>query len=84
MDKIKCNIEVEVDKGLFYAISAFSELPLSDDTIGAIMKKGSFSISLSDIGLPDEQKKRSFVGYGCNHHREAVRGRGKEERRKVI
>lgn len=57
MDKIKCNIEVEVDKGLFYAISAFSELPLSDDTIGAIMKKGSFSISLSDIGLPDEQKK---------------------------
>lgn len=57
MEKIKCNIEVEVDKGLFYAISAFSELPLSDDTMGAIMKKDSYSISLSDIGLPDEQKK---------------------------
>lgn len=57
MDKIKCNIEVEIDQGLFYAISAFSERPLSDDTIGAIMKKGSYSISLSDIGLPNEQKK---------------------------
>lgn len=57
MEKIKCNIEVEVDKGLFYAISAYSELPLNDDTIDAIMKKGSYSISLSDIRLPDEQKK---------------------------
>ena len=57
MDKIKCNIEVEIDKGSSYAISVFLDDPLSDDTIGAIMKKGSYSISLSDIGLPDEQKK---------------------------
>ena len=57
MDKVKCNIEIEVDGGLFYAISALSGLPLNDETIDAIMKKGSYSISLSDVGLPDEQKK---------------------------
>lgn len=57
MDKVKCNIEVDVDKGLFYAISALSGLPLSEDTLDAIMKKGSYSISLSDVGLPNEQKK---------------------------
>lgn len=57
MDNIKCNIEVEIDKGLFYAISAFLDNPLSDDTIGAIMKKGSYSISISDLGLPNEQKQ---------------------------
>lgn len=57
MDKVKCNIEIEVDRGLFYAISALSGLPLSDDTLDAIMKKGSYSISLSDIELPNEQKK---------------------------
>ena len=37
MDKIKCNIEIELDRGLFYAISALSGLPLSDDTLDAIM-----------------------------------------------
>lgn len=57
MDKIKCNIEVEVDKGLFYAISVFLDHPLSDETIGAIMNKGSYSISISDLGLPNEQKQ---------------------------
>lgn len=57
MDKIKCNIEVEIDKGLLYAISAFLDDPLSDDTIGAIINKGSYSISISDLGLPKEQKQ---------------------------
>lgn len=57
MDKVKCNIEIEVDRGLFYAISALSGLPLNDETIDAIMKKDSYSISLSDVGLPNEQKK---------------------------
>ena len=57
MDKIKCNIEIELDRGLFYAISALSGLPLSDDTLDAIMKKDSYSISISDLGLPNEQKQ---------------------------
>ena len=56
MEKIKCNIEVEVDKGLFYAISAFSKLPLDDDTIDAIMREKSYNLSLSDLGLQEEQK----------------------------
>lgn len=56
MDKIKCNIEVEVDKGLFYAISEFSKLPLDDDTIDAIMREKSYNLSLSDLGLQEEQK----------------------------
>lgn len=57
MDKVKCNIEIEVDRGLFYAISALSGLPLSDDTLDAIMNKDSYSISISDLGLPNEQKQ---------------------------
>nr|DAR81058.1 MAG TPA: hypothetical protein [Caudoviricetes sp.] len=57
MDKIKCNIEVEVDRCLFYAMSAYSEIPLEMTTIDAIMEKGSYSISLSDIILPNKQKK---------------------------
>lgn len=56
MEKIKCNIEVEVDKGLFYAISAFSKLPLDDDTIDAIMREKFYNLSLSDLGLQEEQK----------------------------
>lgn len=56
MDKIKCNIEVEVDRGLFYAISALSGLPLSDDTLDAIMKKDSYSISISDLEIPNDQR----------------------------
>lgn len=56
MDKIKCNIEVEVDKGLFYAISALSGLPLSDDTLDAIMKGDSYSISISDLEIPKDQR----------------------------
>ena len=56
MEKIKCNIEVEVNKGLFYAISAFSKLPLDDDTIDAIMREKSYNLSLSDLGLQEEQK----------------------------
>lgn len=56
MEKIKCNIEVEVDKGLFYAISAFSGLPLDSDTIDAIMREKSYDLSLSDLGLQEEQK----------------------------
>lgn len=56
MEKIKCNIEVEVDRGLFYAISAFSKLPLDDDTIDAIMREKSYNLSLSDLGLQEEQK----------------------------
>lgn len=62
MDKIKCNIEVEIDKGLFYAISAFLDDPLSDDTIDAIINKGSKSISISDLGLPHEQKQALSLG----------------------
>lgn len=57
MDKIKCNIEVEVDKGLFYAISAFLDDPLSEDAIDAMMNNGSYNISLSDLGLSNEQKQ---------------------------
>lgn len=57
MDKIKCNIEVDVDKGLFYAISAFLDDPLSEDTIDAMMNNGSYNISLSDLKLPHEQKQ---------------------------
>ena len=57
MDKIKCNIEVEVDRGLFYAISAFLDDPLSEDTIDAMMNNGSYNISLSDLKLPHEQKQ---------------------------
>ena len=57
MEKIKCNIEVEVDRGLFYAISAFSKLPLDDDTIDAIMREKSYNLSLSDLGLPKDQKQ---------------------------
>lgn len=56
MEKIKCNIEVEVNKGLFYAISAFSKLPLDGDTIDAIMREKSYNLSLSDLGLQEEQK----------------------------
>lgn len=56
MEKIKCNIEVEVDKGLFYAISALSGLPLDSDTIDAIVKEKSYNLSLSDLGLQEEQK----------------------------
>lgn len=56
MDKIKCNIEIELDRGLFYAISALSGLPLSDDTLDAIMKKDSYSISISDLEIPNDQR----------------------------
>ena len=56
MEKIKCNIEVEVDKGLFYAISALSGLPLDSDTIDAIVREKSYNLSLSDLGLQEEQK----------------------------
>lgn len=56
MDKVKCNIEIEVDRGLFYAISALSGLPLSDETLDAIMKKDSYSISISDLEIPNDQR----------------------------
>lgn len=56
MDKIKCNIEIELDRGLFYAISALSGLPLSDDTLDAIMKKDFYSISISDLEIPKDQR----------------------------
>lgn len=56
MDKIKCNIEVEIDKGLFFAISALSELPLDGEIIDAIMSEKSYNLSLSDLGLQEEQK----------------------------
>nr|DAP50083.1 MAG TPA: hypothetical protein [Caudoviricetes sp.] len=56
MDKVKCNIEIEVDRGLFYAISALSGLPLSEDTLDAIMKGDCYSISISDLEIPKEQR----------------------------
>lgn len=56
MDKVKCNIEIEVDRGLFYAISALSGLPLSEDTLDTIMKGDCYSISISDLEIPKEQR----------------------------
>lgn len=56
MDKVKCNIEIEVDRGLFYAISALSGFPLSDETLDAIMEKDSYSISISDLEIPKDQR----------------------------
>ena len=56
MDKVKSNIEIEVDRGLFYAISALSGLPLSKETLDAIMKKGSYSISISDLEISKDQR----------------------------
>lgn len=56
MEKIKCNIEVEVNKGLFYAISALSNKPIDDVTIDAIMSEKSYNLSLSDLGMQEEQK----------------------------
>ena len=65
MDKIKCNIEIELDRGLFYAISALSGLPLSDDTLDAIMKKDFYSISISDLEIPKDQRNALSLALGA-------------------
>ena len=55
--KVKCSISVELNKGLFLAVAALQDFELSDEKVDAIINGSEHELTLSDLGLSQEQVK---------------------------
>ena len=54
---VKCSISVELSEALFLAIAALQDFELPDEKVDAIINGSEHELTLSDLGLSQEQAK---------------------------
>lgn len=54
---VKCSISVELSEALFLAVASLQDFELSDEKVDAIIKGSKYELTLSDLGLSQEQDK---------------------------